>query len=608
MSVSQDWNRSGSHGGFGERLCLAGLLCLLLVSVSGCERDSPESPPTFYEPVGELRVTSHEDLVSAGQGWDGLQGQAPALAEPEQADHEDKRRLAMHANWTAIVDVHGPSPFGDDSLPRIPGQEFHQFIRLDGHSQPTRLLMQFPDSFNSEQPCLVAAPASGSRGVYGAVGLAAKWSLERGCALVMTDKGAGTDHFDLAAGKGMTLDARVAAPDEAVLGFAQDAGEGATLVAMQHAHSQDHPEADWGSFTLAAIDQALTWLEESTPEHDVDRAGVRVIAAGLSNGGGAVLRAAEADQAGLVDAVLAVAPNITVEGAPSLYDYATLAGLYQPCLLADQDALSGMSLAQPGQLAEGRQACETLAEAGWLEAADPAEAAEQLTRAGFTDKALSQSAINAGFGLWRSVAANYASAYLRRGADDMPCGYRTALVDEAGAPRSATAVERHQWWSLSTGIAPDEMIQLLDGEGQPPMAGLGCLRELWIGDSEEADHLRRAVADTRASGALPEIPVLILHGDMDGLVPPAFSSRPYVEAALAAGADRLVYREIPGGQHFDALLALPGMRERHVPLMPYAQSGLERLWQVLDGEEALDSPLVLPGELGNELPEAEQWP
>ncbi|MEA5444562.1 3-hydroxybutyrate oligomer hydrolase family protein [Gammaproteobacteria bacterium AB-CW1] len=591
-------------------LSLAVLTCLplLLASLLGCERERPEeSMGPSYQALGELKVTPYEDLVSAGLGWRGLQSRAPVPAEPEQASLEARRRLAMHANWTSIVDVQGPAPFADDPLPQLAGVEFHQFLRLDGHRQPARVLMQLPDSFNADTPCLVVAPASGSRGVYGAIGFAGPWALSRGCALVMTDKGAGSDHFDLAAGKGITLDAQVAAPGEEPLGFEPDSTTSKPLVAMQHAHSGDHPEADWGQFTLAAIDQALVWLEEATPEHEVDRGQVRVLAAGLSNAGGAVLRAAEEDEAGWIDAVLAVAPNITVEGAPPLYDYATLAALYQPCLLADQDALSAMSLAQPGQAVTGRQACEALAEAGWLEQPDPAEAATILRDAGFTEQALSQSAINAAFGLFRSVAATYASAYLARGAGDMPCDYRTALLDDDRRPRLATTVERNLWWSLSPGIAPDGMIELLDGEGQDPIVGLGCLRELWTGDDEEATGLRAAVAETLASARLPDVPVLILHGEMDGLVPAAFSSRPYVEAALAAGADHLVYREIPRAQHFDAMLALPGMRSLHGPLMPYAQAGFERLWQVLDGEAALAAPLDLTGEYEDALPEAKQW-
>ena len=58
----------------------------------------------------------------------------------------------------------------------------------------------------------------------------------------------------------------------------------------------------------------------------------RVIAVGISNGGGAVLRAAELDGDWL-DAVVAGEPNVFVEGARPLYDYTTQAALLMPCAL-----------------------------------------------------------------------------------------------------------------------------------------------------------------------------------------------------------------------------------------------------------------------------------
>ena len=63
-------------------------------------------------------------------------------------------------------------------------------------------------------------------------------------------------------------------------------------------------------------------------------ANTRVIAVGLSNGGGAVLRAAE-DGEPWLDAVVAGEPNVLVQGhgARALYDYTTEAALLMPCAL-----------------------------------------------------------------------------------------------------------------------------------------------------------------------------------------------------------------------------------------------------------------------------------
>src|SRR3546814_7171559 len=76
----------------------------------------------------------------------------------------------------------------------------------------------------SSDLCVVVAPASGSRGVYGAISIAGAWGLPKGCAVAYTDKGAGTDYFDLDAQGAARADGTfgtLAARDE--LAFAPDA-------------------------------------------------------------------------------------------------------------------------------------------------------------------------------------------------------------------------------------------------------------------------------------------------------------------------------------------------------------------------------------------------
>ncbi|MFW5927102.1 MAG: 3-hydroxybutyrate oligomer hydrolase family protein, partial [Wenzhouxiangella sp.] len=119
-----------------------------------------------------------------------------------------------------------------------------------------------------------------------------------------------------------------------------------------------------------------------------------------------------------------------------------------------------------------------------------------------------------------------------------------------------------------------------------PLPGLLCLRELWGGESEESEALRAAVEETRATAQLPDIPVLIIHGRNDGLIPVALSSRPYVQEARGHGA-RLAYWEVEQVQHFDALLGAPGVTGRYVPLIPYAWAGLDRVREILAGRTGL---------------------
>jgi hydroxybutyrate-dimer hydrolase len=210
-----------------------------------------------------------------------------------------------------------------------------------GRTHPHRVLLQLPDTFDPARACLLVAPASGSRGVYGAIALAGAWGLPRGCAVVYTDKGAGSGYFDLASASGVALDG--SRSSDAELEFRVDGGASTPLIAVKHAHSRENPEADWGLHVLQAARFGLSQIGAVYPGLG-DGARVRVIAVGLSNGGGAVLRALERDEDGLFDAVVAAAPNITPEGAPALYDYATLAALYQPCLLASAELRAAMSL------------------------------------------------------------------------------------------------------------------------------------------------------------------------------------------------------------------------------------------------------------------------
>src|SRR5256885_8028043 len=70
----------------------------------------------------------------------------------------------------------------------------------DGTGQVNATMMvQVPASFDVNNPCIVTATSSGSRGVYGAIATAGEWGLKHGCAVAYTDKGSGIGVHDLAA-------------------------------------------------------------------------------------------------------------------------------------------------------------------------------------------------------------------------------------------------------------------------------------------------------------------------------------------------------------------------------------------------------------------------
>lgn len=564
------------------------LLTLALAALAaGCASTGMrEAAPTF----DTVHVTEHrdgDDLLTAGLGLDGLRAMTPpAFANPADPTPAELRRRAIWSNWRGIADLAPGGGYGTlyGSLAATPGREYHALARIPGARQPHRVAVQVPDAFDQQRRCVVVAPASGSRGVYGAIAVAGAWGLPKGCAVAYTDKGAGTDYFDLDAMRGVALDGTVASIVEGPLAFAPDApagGEGVRGVAVKHAHSQDNPEAAWGQHVKQAAEFALAALDRAFPQAAPFRFdNTRVIAVGISNGGGAVLRAAE-DDAPWLDAVVAGEPNVTVDGARPLYDYATEAALLMPC------ALRHLGVPLPPTVGD---ACAAAIEAGLVDGADDAvrqrQAYQRLHAGGWTDEALRGGAISVSFDLWRAVAVTYASAYGRFGVDGHPCGYRFAALDAAGAPRAATAVERAAWWAEASGIPPGAGVQIVPPSGMPISAQLGCLRALWTGEGEDAQRVRSGVAAIRAAAPRAGLPVVVVHGRADGLIPAAFSSEPYVRHARDAGRDVRLW-QVENAQHFDAFLGLPALAARYAPLLPYVYAALDRTWAHLEAGSPL---------------------
>ena len=580
-----------------RRLAAATLGSLLLTACAGSDvRDAAPAPaPTLAEPT--VRVTEHrdgDDLLSAGLGLDGLRAAIPpALDDAVAPSAQALRRRAIWNNWRGIADLSPAGGYGEayGGAPDVPGREFHALLRLPDARAPHRVMLQLPDAFDADKPCLVVTAASGSRGIYGAIALASAWGLPRGCAVVHTDKGAGSDLYDGYSGSGFALDGR-ATRDIDAMAFHEPSVEPVATpwLAYKHAHSQDNPEADWGRHLRQAADFALARLDEALPtQAPFTYERVRVIAVGLSNAGGVVLRAAEQDDDWL-DGVVAVAPNVLPgSGGRALLDYATEAALWMGCAQAAPALALGPSALPPALIAQQRAAaCEALRQAGLAQGED-AEIAVQahalLREAGWTDAALQAGALSTAFDLWRSVAVSYASAYARTPANAMPCGHGFALLDAEGKPRAAIPEERAAWWSDGSGIVPGLGVSIIErGEDRAPLAGLRCLRALAQGEGEHAAVVAASIEATRAALPREGLPVLVIHGVDDGLIPEAFSARAYVDWARAGGRRPLLaYWRIRNAQHFDAFLGLPEFGARYFPLLPYAYRGLDALSRQLDG-------------------------
>lgn len=541
---------------------------------------------------GEVRVTTHrgtDDLLSAGLGLRGLAGTPAPFVQPAAPTPVELRRRAIQSSWKGIADLGPLGGFGTlyGQVPNVPGREFTAFATLPGASAPHRVLVQVPDDFDRTRRCLVVTASSGSRGIYGAIALAGGWGLPRGCAVAYTDKGTGAGYFDTADNSGVTLDGTRAKAGEAPLEFEPKHIAPGVGIAAKHAHSGDNPEADWGRHVLQAARFGLAMLDRAFPDDaPFTAANTHIIATGLSNGGGAVLRAAGDDKDGILAAVVALEPNIRVPGhGRPFYDYATEAALLLPCALAARE-FDGVPFARVGQLAPPAWAlrCASLRAHGRLSAVTPAaqasEALALLRASGWQDDALATGASSTSLDLWRAVTAAYASAYLKRPAGDMPCGFSYQAQHTTGVASPVDAIIRAAWWADGSGVPPGAGIVLAGGTDlslDPTLPGNLCLRELWTGEGADARRLREAVEATTAELPRAGLPVIVVHGAQDGLIPVSFSSDPYVKWLRASGRSP-VFWKVPYAQHFDAFLAFPDFGDRHAPLLPFGYLALDRAW------------------------------
>lgn len=550
---------------------------------------------------GDVRVTTHrdgDDLLSAGLGLRGLSGTSTRFAQPESPTPAELRRRAIQSSWKGIADLGPLGGFGRlyGSVPDIPGREFTTFAYLPGARASHRVLVQLPDDFDREKRCLVVTASSGSRGIYGSIALAGGWGLPRGCAVAYTDKGGGAGYFDPSDDTGVQLDGTRASAGTAPLEFEPKGLSPGDGIAVKHAHSGDNPEADWGRHVLQAARFGLAMLDRAFPgEAPFTTRNTTIIATGLSNGGGAVLRAAGDDKDGILAAVVAVEPNIHVRGrGRSFYDYATEAALLLPAALAARE-FDGVPFARVGAASPTAWAlrCASLRAHGRLTAFMPgAQAEEALARlraGGWKEDVLATAASSTSLDLWRVVAVAYASAYLKRDAGNMPGGFCYRAYRAGGMAGAADGTLRAAWWADGSGVPPGAGVLLTGGTDfslDPTLPGVLSLRELQTGSGAEAEQRRVAVDATAAELPRDDLPILIVHGAQDGLIPVAFSSEPYVKWLRDAGRTP-VFWKVPYAQHFDSFLAFPDFGDRHAPLLPFGYAALDRAWAYVREGRAL---------------------
>jgi hydroxybutyrate-dimer hydrolase len=603
------------------------------------------------------------DLLTAGLGATGIGlGTAPSVSTPPTV--EELRQLAIWTNYRALIDptpgggygvLYGPNvtkegiPTSGEGM--IAGTEVIAQARSEDaagwrHSNIT-FMLQIPDSYDISHGCLVAAPSSGSRGVYGAIATAGDWGLKHGCAVVFTDKGSGTGADDLHNNlvetvRGVQVDAATAGNASQFTARLSDAQRQAydasypNRFAFKHAHSQVNSEADWGADVLESIRFAFWAINQKFvpgggAPYAINRGNTIVIASSVSNGGGASLRAVEQDRGGLIDGAAVGEPNVNPVHGPRfviqqgsstpvathsrpLIDYITFENIYAGCAAAAYPV--GLTYLN---LASSPARCAALAANGLVTgttlAQQAADAQNRMIVFGFLPEQNFVLPSHWFAYVQQSIAVTYANAYGRFSVTDNLCGYSfAATTGSVPAPLAAAAGQK--LFGTSNGIPPTSGISLINNAANAEdrastpdqdLAGALCLRGLATGrDTVSGDPLTSA-ADAQtwriregaqailAKGDLHGVPAIWVAGRNDGILPPNFAGRAYYGLTQALNSRHATtrYYEVTNAQHLDAFNEYPGYANTLVPLHHYFLQAMDLMYAHLTQHTALPPSQVV---------------
>ncbi|MCG8416418.1 MAG: D-(-)-3-hydroxybutyrate oligomer hydrolase [Proteobacteria bacterium] len=641
---------------------------LLTLGCAGCgDSDTPTNQlPDFVVEASMVKTYydgQSDDLLTAGLGTVGFtEAAVPSHADPAAPTAAELRRKAIHSSYRGLTDnssgggfgrLFGPTVDLDGNVVAgtgaIAGWEYLAYGDDGSGNGMVTMMVQIPDSFDADIPCIITAPSSGSRGVYGAIGTSGEWGLKRGCAVTYTDQGKGTGFHDLQRNKvrgmrGEMLDAGDSAANftARLTSAERDQFNLATpdRYAIKHVHSEQNPEQHWGRFVLQSIEFAFYVLNEhihGDPEGKADTPqritadNTVVIAAGVSNGGSAILKAIEQDGQGLIDAGVASEPNVHPPGggdfviaagnatldntvhSKSFIDFYTFLNLYQPCasLAASNQEAPLLSLLDP---AVNRARCQSLADNGLLDAteldAQAEEAQQRINNYGFD---VSQNLLQPSHQLFHAahaIAVGYANAFGRYRVTDNLCGFSYAATDmTTGQPIALAAEADADLFATSSGIPPTGGLSIVyndsqggaidytrgvspnTGRADASFDGMLCLRQKALQDS----RINEGSEAIEHTGNLRGVPTIMVIGRADAIIPVNHSVRPYYAAnQMVEGANsKLRYYEVLNAHHLDTLNALSGFDERYVPIHNYFEEALALMWDHLHNGTALPDSQVI---------------
>ena len=516
-------------------ITLAAATALAALGTSGCgslsDEDDLNTRPSWLGSVSAASYDgSSDDLLTAGLGKAGLQSATPpAFADPLKPTAAELRRAAIYNSYRGLVDMtdgggygrlYGPNVTANGVVTsgdgKVAGTETLAILDDGSGRQNVTLMAQVPASFDPQNPCIITATSSGSRGVYGAISTG-EWGLKRGCAVAYTDKGTGSAPHDLQNDTVPLANGMRQRADTAIFGtvpqfsdmVAFNAGLNPSELtafnqatphrfAFKHAHSGQNPEKDWGRHTLAAVRLALYAINQQYGElNDKGERTVRftgantlVIASSVSNGGGAAIAAAELDSEGLIDGVAVSEPAIELPAnagvavqrgsarvatvGRNLIDFTTYANLYQACAsLAPSLAGAPFGAAFAGlynlpALPIAASRCTALRQEGLLSAAasttaqQAEEALLRLRDYGWEPESLALTPSHAAFEIAPAVAVTFANALARARVSDHLCGFSFAATAADGSVTTLAPAALAGMFATGNGVPPSAGVNLVN--------------------------------------------------------------------------------------------------------------------------------------------------
>ena len=658
------------------------LVIFLSLTLSGCGGGGSSSNNIEYNSRPDFLSGSiieieydgvSDDLLTAGLGKSGIESSnAPGYQNSSQPTAAELRRNSIHQNYRSLQDITNAGGYGRLYGPNvdvdgvatnaeglIAGTEYLVYGDDGSGKQMVALMVQVPAHFDVDNPCIVTAPSSGSRGVYGAIGSTGEWGLKRGCAVAYTDKGTGIGYHNLQNDtvkgiQGETLDGgNAAASFSADLSATQLAAFITSTpfrFATKHAHSKQNVWSDWGTHVLWSIEFAFYIINQQfgTPD-DIGRIPVifrrnntMVIASSISNGGGASIMAAEQDSVGWIDGIVVGEPNLQPETnndfsiqqgnnvaldntihSQSLLDYTTLIALYQPC--ASLAPSNNDAPFNTDQFGFGANRCAALKDRGLLTTdlvqEQSIEAQVRINTSGInTEQNILQPSYTL-FQIPQAISVTYTNQHGRYGVENNLCGFSYAATDNLGVPTQLDSTRNATLFANAGGLPPGAGVNLIYNNStsgpvdhrfstspstrlaDQAMDGFICLR-----DQLQVKRVKDGINEARVNGNLRGKPTIIVTGRNDAILPINHTSRPYyaLNQLKHKGRSNLRYYEIKNAQHLDSLNGSPEYGELMLPLHYYYLQAMDLMYEHLTKNRALPpSQVVRTVPRGNGAPPVE---